>query len=85
MSRRKPTTQATHDFPKLAQPAQRALQNAGLYRLEQLTQLSQAELLQLHGMGPKAQSQLRQALQARGLSFRDEKETSATRARKRTP
>jgi DNA-directed RNA polymerase alpha subunit len=64
------TTQPESDFPaKLAAPAQRALANAGYVRLDQLTQLSEAELLKLHGMGPKAIGQLRQALQEKGLSF----------------
>jgi len=40
------------DFPKLAQPAQRALASAGYVRLEQLTNITEAELSQLHGMGP---------------------------------
>lgn len=58
------------DFPKgLAQPALRALHGAGLTRLEQLTAISEAELLRLHGMGPKAMGALRQALAERGLSF----------------
>ena len=58
------------DFPiKLAGPAQRALIGAGYTRLEQLTKISEAELRQLHGMGPKAIGQLRDALNAKGLSF----------------
>lgn len=43
------------DLPiTLAKPAQRALEGAGYLRLEQFTKLSEAEVLQLHGMGPKA-------------------------------
>ncbi len=58
------------DLPAaLAKPARRALAAAGYLRLEQLTSVSAAELLQLHGMGPKALEQLRQALAAWGLSF----------------
>jgi DNA-directed RNA polymerase alpha subunit len=57
------------DFSKLAKPAQRALAAAGYTRLEQLTKVSEAELKQLHGMGPKAIEQLSQALIAKGLSF----------------
>ena len=57
-------------FPvKLSAPAQRALDRAGYTRLDQLTQVSEAELMKLHGMGPKALSQLREALAARGMSF----------------
>jgi hypothetical protein len=62
--------QQKSDFPvKLAKPAQRALAEAGYKRLEQLTQVSEAEIKQLHGMGPKALDQLRGALEAKGLSF----------------
>jgi len=57
----------------LGQPAQRALAGAGIQRLEQLTQFKEAEVKQLHGIGPKALSQLRRALDARGLSFADKK------------
>jgi hypothetical protein len=66
--------QQESDFPnKLAQPAQRALAGAGIQRLEQLTRFSAAEIKQLHGVGPNALAQLRQALHAKGLSFADEK------------
>ena len=63
---------ATSDFPKLAKPAQRALAGAGYAHLEQLTKVSEAELKQLHGMGPKAIELLRDALAAKGLSFAPE-------------
>ena len=53
----------------LAQPAQRALANAGYTRLDQLTTVSEAEIARLHGIGPKALGQLRQALAERGLAF----------------
>ena len=43
------------DLPSvLAKPARRALAGAGFVRLEQLTTDSEAEVLRLHGMGPKA-------------------------------
>ena len=61
------------DLPKLAQPAQRALAAAGIQRLEQLTKFSEAEIKQLHGMGPNALGKLRQALADKGLSFVGEK------------
>lgn len=53
----------------IGSPARRALTAAGYVRLDQLTELSEAELLRLHGMGPKALEQLRRALAAKGLSF----------------
>lgn len=57
--------------PGLSRPAQRALAGAGYTRLEQLTEVSAKDLGKLHGMGPKAIRQLREALAAQGLSFRD--------------
>jgi DNA-directed RNA polymerase alpha subunit len=59
------------DLPKLAAPARRALLAAGYTRLEQLTEVTEAEVMKLHGMGPNAMRTLRKALQERGLSFRD--------------
>lgn len=61
---------ADSGFPeKLANPARRALANAGYVKLEQLSGVTEADLLRLHGMGPKAIEQLRLALAAKGLSF----------------
>ena len=58
------------NFPVgLAKPAVRALNSAGYSYLEQLTGVSETELLQLHGMGPKALEQIRKALAEKGLSF----------------
>lgn len=58
------------DLPKkLAKPALRALTGAGYIRLDQFTKLTESDVLQLHGMGPKALDQIRQALSVRGLSF----------------
>jgi DNA-directed RNA polymerase alpha subunit len=58
------------DLPaELAAPAQRALAGAGIRRLEQLSEMSEAEVKQLHGIGKNAISQLQQALKDSGLSF----------------
>ena len=60
------------DFPVgLSRPAQRTLAGAGYVRLEQLTRVTEAEVLKLHGMGPKAIEALRHALADKGLSFAD--------------
>ena len=61
------------ELPKLAAPAQRALNSAGITHLKQLTKVSEAELGQLHGMGPKALGILRETLQAKGWSFKQGK------------
>lgn len=55
--------------PGLAKPARRALEDAGITGLDQLSARSESEVRELHGMGPKALNQLRQALAAKGLSF----------------
>ena len=60
------------DLPKLASPARRALAGAGITQLAQLTKMSEADLRQLHGIGPNAIRTLRLALQERGLSFLSE-------------
>lgn len=60
----------TSAIPKIAAPATRALEEAGYSRLEQLTKISEAELGQLHGMGPKALGILRETLKGKGLSFK---------------
>lgn len=63
-------TEQESDLPTgLAAPARRALVGAGYVRLEQLTKVSEAEIKQLHGIGPNALKQLRRALDAKGLSF----------------
>jgi hypothetical protein len=61
------------DLPKIAAPARRALQSAGITTLTQLTKTSEAELLHLHGMGKNALETLREALKVEGISFREAK------------
>ena len=54
----------------MAKPARRALVSAGCVRLEQLlAEVSEAEVMKLHGMGPKALEILRRALAAKGRRF----------------
>lgn len=54
----------------LAAPARRALDEAGFTRLEDLAQVTEAEVRGLHGMGPSALRRLREAMHAHGISFR---------------
>ena len=59
------------DLPDdLANPARRALLQAGLRRLDQVSAQREADLRKLHGIGPKAIEQLRRSLEARGKTFR---------------
>jgi hypothetical protein len=58
------------DFPKIGKPALRALQAAGFVHLRQLIGITELELSELHGMGPKALNLLRQALLEKNLSFK---------------
>lgn len=69
-----PEKQQESDFPKLSQPAHRALAGAGYSRLEQLTKVTEAEILALHGVGPTTIVALNQALAARGLKFAEAKQ-----------
>ncbi|MCI0610406.1 MAG: DUF1801 domain-containing protein [Anaerolineae bacterium] len=47
----------------------KGLKNAGYTKLKQLTKVTEAELLKIHGVGPKAVGMLREALKAKGISF----------------
>lgn len=68
-----PTKKQESDFPNIGSPATRALEHEGYTQLKQLTKLSEAELTQLHGVGPKAVRILKEALKAKGLSFKESK------------
>jgi hypothetical protein len=55
------------DLPAgIGAPARRALTAAGYTSLSDLAGVSEAELLRLHGVGPKAVGILRGALEGRG-------------------
>ena len=57
----------------ISAPARRALENAGITELEELSKYTESEILKLHGMGPSSIPKLRKALEAEGLSFRSGK------------
>ena len=65
----KKSDQPESDFPKLAQPALRALHGTGCYTLAQVAKLTEPEVKNLHGIGPNAIKALRSALAEKGLSF----------------
>ncbi|MFN8378839.1 MAG: DNA-binding protein [Anaerolineae bacterium] len=57
-------------LPKTSNPAMRAVTGVGVTCLEDLTRLTEAELLALHGVGPKAIRIWKQALAERGLALK---------------
>lgn len=57
------------DLPKLAAPARRALENAGIFSLFQLSSFTESEISELHGLGPTTLPILKAALEAKGLNF----------------
>jgi hypothetical protein len=64
-------TQLNSDLPAgLSQPARRALAGAGIQSLEQLARFSEAEIRQLHGIGPNALEKLQRSLAEKGLTFK---------------
>ncbi len=59
-----------HIFPKTSAPAERALLNARITNLKELSKRTEKEVADLHGMGPKALGILRTAMKKEGLSFK---------------
>ncbi|MCM3691392.1 RNA polymerase alpha subunit C-terminal domain-containing protein [Neobacillus niacini] len=55
----------------LSAPARRALENNRITSLQELSTLSEKEVLKFHGMGPASIPKLRVALKENGLSFRE--------------
>lgn len=62
--------------PGIGSPAQHALAAAGITRLEQFTTISEAELLKLHGVGPKAVRIIKESLRENGLAFAKAEQSS---------
>lgn len=58
------------DLPRVGAPATRALAAAGVTRLDEVAAWSEAELLALHGIGPRAVRILKDTLAERGLALR---------------
>jgi DNA-directed RNA polymerase alpha subunit len=57
----------------LGAPARRALENEGIKSLKKLSQYTEADILQLHGMGKSSIPKLKEALKSAGLKFKDGK------------
>jgi DNA-directed RNA polymerase alpha subunit len=54
----------------LAAPARRALENNGVTTLQQLSRLTEKEVLEFHGMGQSSIPKLKKALAENSLSFK---------------
>jgi hypothetical protein len=54
---------------RLAKPAQRAIQGAGITTLEELAAHTEAEIAALHGIGKNALQTIRTTLKENGLSL----------------
>lgn len=54
---------------RVGAPARRALERVGILTLEQLSTFKEDDLLTLHGIGPSSLPKLRNALEAKGLTF----------------
>ncbi|WP_218781634.1 DNA-binding protein [Paenibacillus sp. MY03] len=67
-------SQTSIPLPKTSRPAERAMNHVGITTLNQLTSVTEAELLRLHGMGPKAIRILKASLEEHGLTFANAKE-----------
>ncbi len=63
-------TQSAEFPPSIGKVAHRALAQHGCTSWEQLTTVTRAELLRIHGVGPKAVTILSDELAARQLSFK---------------
>lgn len=68
-----PNKTSSSDLPNIGAPAKRALLAEGYTTLKQLTKVTEAELLQLHGVGPRAIRILKEAFKAKGWSFEESK------------
>jgi len=70
MATKKKTVSVGGGFPReIGRPATNALNHAGFTDLKQLTKVTEADLLALHGFGPKALRILQAALKERGWAF----------------
>lgn len=54
----------------LSAPARRALENKGIKTLKQLSEYTEAEILELHGMGKTSIPKLVKVLEENGMEFK---------------
>lgn len=65
------TEKSESPFGKLGNPAQRALANAGITSLIELSKLTEKEFLHLHGVGKSSVPVVKEKMKAAGLSFKE--------------
>ena len=70
VSAQPPATGSSEFTAAIGKVARRELAVHGLTRYEQLSEVTAADLLEIHGVGPKAVRMLDAELTARGLAFR---------------
>lgn len=58
---------------RLAKPAQRAIQNEGITTIEQLSNYSEKELAELHGIGKNALNIIKEIMNKNGFVFSQKK------------
>jgi DNA-directed RNA polymerase alpha subunit len=56
---------------RLASPAQRAIQSSGVKTAEELAELSEAQIMELHGIGQNAMKTIKAFLAENGLSLKE--------------
>lgn len=59
--------------PDLPSAAAIALRDAGYFTLDQLTKVTEEELLQLHGFGPRAMGILKEFMEEKGVRLKQDK------------
>jgi predicted RecB family nuclease len=65
--------QPAHGFLSVVgAPARRALENAGIKNIRELSKWNKRDLLKLHGFGPSAIPKLLDELKKNGLTFNDD-------------
>ncbi|GAB3911566.1 helix-hairpin-helix domain-containing protein [Mucilaginibacter boryungensis] len=66
------TSKPAGPFARFSKPAQRALDNAGIEKLEDLSRLTEKEFKALHGMGPATTKPLMAQMEEAGLKFKNQ-------------
>lgn len=58
----------------LSAPARRALENQNIISIAELSNFTENEILQFHGMGKNAISKLKEAMRKEGIKFKNNKQ-----------